>query len=121
MLDIKNEGIQLTAVVRYSNLRPGESGGYKKIEDNSYNSKKDFKQDLKANGYIVRTIWDNRDEYVMDNSDYKSLNDVSNNIAYYKRELKNMDKDKYPTLIKSYSEKIKELVDLYNNAMKVDL
>lgn len=121
MLSIKNEGIQLTAIVRYSDPRPGESNGYKKLDDNSYNNKKDFKQDLKANGYIVRTIWDNRDKYVIDNSDYKSLSDVSNNIAYYKRELKNMDKEKYPTLTKSYKEKIEELVELYNNAMKVDL
>lgn len=122
MISIKNEGIHLTAIVRYSDPRPGEQpNGYKKIEDNSYSSKKDFKRDLKANGYVVRTIWDNRDTYIIDNSDYKSLNDVSNNIAYYKRELKSMDKEKYPTLTKSYKEKIEELIELYNNAMKVNL
>lgn len=122
MLSIKNVGIHLTAIVRYAKPRPGEPSGYIKIEDDDYNSKADFKRDLRSNGYAVRAVWDNRDTYVIDNSDYKGLSDLANKIS----ELKSMtedenNKEKYPALYKSYLEELERLTDLYNEAMKVKL
>lgn len=122
MISIKNEGIHLTAIVRYANPRPGEPTGYMKMEDNDYNSKADFKRDLRSNGYAVRTVWDNRDLYVIDNSDYKGLSDLARKIS----ELKSMvedenNKEKYPALYRSYMEELDRLTDLYNKAVKVKL
>lgn len=101
MLNIKNEGIHLTAIVRYANPRPGEPRGYMKMEDDDYNSKEDFRRDLRNNGYLVRSVSDNRDLYLMDNSNYTSMGGLLRDIKYYKNELKK-SKDKYPTLSANY-------------------
>lgn len=122
MLSIKNEGIHLTAIVRYSNPRPGEPTGYMKIEDDDYNSKADFKRDLRSNGYTVRTVWDNRDTYVIDNSDYKGLSDLVHKMSELKSMIENENnKEKYPALYRSYVEELERLTNLYNEVMKVEL
>ena len=107
------EGITLTAFVR------DQDGNIKMIEDRDYNSKSEFARDLRANGYTVKSVKDNRDLYVIDHSDYKGLDDLYERMMYYKRWWKDTQKENPDsTLWKSDYEELKKL---YDEAMKQDL
>lgn len=76
------EGMHLFAFVK------DEDGNNKIIEDNDYPDKKSFENDLRANGYTVRRINDEKDMFIMDNSDYRSLNEVTNKIKQIEKDIK---------------------------------
>ena len=99
MSNIKNkktEGMRLAAIVKDK-----DTGETKYIEDNDYNSKQAFKQDLQANGYIVSKIHDARDAYIIDHSDYRGINDLKKDLKFYKDMLE-YAKNNYPYLVKTY-------------------
>lgn len=77
------EGEHLFAFVK------DEDGNDKIIEDSDYPDKKSFKADLIANGYKVRRINTDRDMFIMDNSDYRSENEVITRIKQIERDIKN--------------------------------
>lgn len=77
-----NEGVHLFAFVK------DEDGNDKIIEDTDYSDKKSFKRDLEANGYKVRRINNEKDMFIMDNSDYRSVNEVKSRINQIKRDIK---------------------------------
>ena len=101
------EGIHLVAYVK----SPYESGT-KTIEDNGYPSKKAFSDDLKANEYKVISIFDNRDLYVSDHSDYGKLSQLKKEMLFYKRMWEDAKKDNSDsTLFKNDYEKLKKIYD----------
>lgn len=107
------EGIHLVAYVE------GPDGQVKSIEDNDYNSKEQFSNDLKANEYRVLSINDNRDLYVADNSNFGKLNQLYNEMMKYKKFWKDSQKDNPDsTLWKDNYEKLKKL---YDDAIKQPL
>lgn len=104
---LKTEGIHLVAYVRV----PGESGATM-IEDNDYNSKKEFERELRANGYSVLSINDNRDLYLMDRTNYTKMSQLENDVRMYKRwweESKKRNPDS--TTFKDEYERLKALYD----------
>lgn len=108
---LKTEGIHLTAYVKnpYDTAQPNRIFT---IEDSDYNSKQQFRNDLKANGYIVKSISDNRDLYVIDNSNYRNLADAERDLRRYKqwqKDTKQHNPDS--TLWQSNIDEIQELVD----------
>ena len=76
------EGMHLYAFVK------DEDGNDKIIEDSDYPDKKSFKADLIANGYKVRRINTDRDMFIMDNSDYRSENEVITRIKQIEKDIK---------------------------------
>ncbi len=118
MLSIKNEGIHLTAIVRIANPREGENRGYFKMTDNDYPNKETYRRDLRANGYAVRTVWDNRDEYIMDNSDYARLSEVTNEIKFYLKYKKQCEAEGKEFI---FQYKLDELIELQKKALEIEL
>ena len=104
-----NEGISLTATVKTPD------GDVKIINDSDYPDKQSFKRDLIANEFKVLSIRDNRDNYVIDNSNYVSLNNVKKELKIWKRM---QEESSNPNL---YQDKVNELQDLINKAMKIEL
>lgn len=80
--NILTEGIHLYAFVT------DEDGNSKIIEDSDYPNKDSFKKDLQSNGYTVRRINDEKDMYIMDHSDYRSVNEVNNRIKQIEKDIK---------------------------------
>lgn len=109
-----NEGINLTAFVIYK-----PTGKSQMIQDNDYNSKKAFADDLRANEFIVKSIADNRDLYVIDHTDYKNLNQLKKEMNKYKRYWEEAQKNNpNSTLWKDDYERLKRL---YDEAISQDL
>lgn len=102
------EGITLTAFVR------DEDGNSKLMTDNDYNSKNDYARDLRANGYTVINVKDNRDMYVLDHSEYRSLNALINQMNLFKRYYKEENKE-------VWKRNYEELKAIYDEAMKQEL
>lgn len=75
------EGMHLYAFVK------DEDGNDKIIEDSDYPDKKSFESDLRANGYKVRRINNDRDMFIMDNSDYRSENEVITRIKRIEKDI----------------------------------
>lgn len=111
----KNEGIHLVAYVKDK-----QTGEATTIEDNDYNSKQDFENDLKANGYNNISILDNRDLYLLDNTNYTRVSQLKKDLQQLKKDI-NDAKDKYPALYKSYVKEYDRLKTIYDNVMKVSL
>lgn len=109
------EGIHLYGFVK------DEDGNSKVIEDNSYPDKKSFERDLRANGYKVRSVKDNRDMYILDNTDYLSVDNVKTQIHKLQKDLKYNRENNYPTLVKKVEDDIKQLKQLLDDANKVSL
>ena len=102
-----NEGLNLTAFVIYK-----PTGKSQMIQDSDYNSKKAFDDDLRANEFIVKSIVDNRDLYVINNSDYKSLNQLKKEMNKYKGYWEETQKHSpNSTLWKDDYERLKKLYD----------
>lgn len=102
-----NEGLNLTAFVIYK-----PTGESKMIQDSDYSSKQAFADDLRANEFIVKSVADNRDLYIINNSDYKSLNQLKKEMLKYKKywdESKQDNPDS--TLWKDDYERLKKLYD----------
>lgn len=118
MINIKNEGIQLTAIVRIAKPMEGEKRGYFKMTDNDYPDKESFRKDLRANGYVVRTIWDKRDEYIMDNSDYGLLSQVTNKINLYLKWKKDCESEGRKFI---FQDELDKLIDLQKKALQIKL
>ena len=118
MSNIKNkktEGMRLAAIVKDK-----DTGETKYIEDNDYNSKQAFKQDLQANGYIVSKIHDARDAYIIDHSDYRGINDLKKDLKFYEDMLEDAKKN-YPSLVKTYEDDYNRVKKLYDEAMNQSL
>lgn len=109
------EGIHLIAYVKDK-----KSGEYSTIEDRDYNSKKDFERELRANGYSNISILDNRDMYLIDNTDYTRVSQLKKELDNLKKDI-NDAKDKYPALYKSYVKEYDKLKTIYDNVMKISL
>lgn len=108
------EGIHLIAHVKSL-----DDNSIKTIEDNDYNSKKSFADDLKANGYSIISINDNRDIYVSENSNYVKLSQLKKQMDFYKKmwdDSKQSDPDS--VLFKDDYDKLKQI---YDEAMKQSL
>ena len=69
------EGIHLIAYVRDKQTKL-----YSTIEDSSYNTKTSFKKDLEANGYDNISILDNRDMFLIDNTNYMRVSQLKNEL-----------------------------------------
>lgn len=110
------EGIHLIAYVKDKT-----SGEYSTIEDRDYNSKKDFERELKANGYSNISILDNRDMYLIDNTNYTRVSQLKKELNNLKKDIKTYDKDKYPFLYKDTLDKYNKLKEVYDNVMKISL
>lgn len=110
------EGIHLIA-----HVRDKQSGEAVTIEDNDYNSKQQFENDLKSNGYVNISILDNRDLYLMDNSDFTKISQVKKKLRELKRDIEEYDEEKYPFLHKQAVNDYNNLKELYDKAMKVSL
>lgn len=110
------EGIHLIA-----HVRDKQSGEAITIEDNDYNSKQQFENDLKSNGYINISILDNRDLYLMDNSNFTKISQVKKKLRELKRDIEEYDEEKYPFLHKQAVNDYNNLKELYDKAMKVSL
>lgn len=103
------EGIHLYGYVT------DEDGNSKVIEDSDYPDKKSFENDLRCNGYKVRKIKDNRDMYLVDNSDFVSVDAVKKRIKELQKDIDNG----FSALgQKNEIAKLKELLD---NANKISL
>ena len=111
----KNEGIHLVAYVKDK-----QTGEATTIEDNDYNSKQDFENDLKANGYNNISILDNRDLYLSDNTNYTRVSQLKKDLQQLKKDIDDA-KDKYPALYKSYVKEYDRLKTIYDNVMKIPL
>ena len=109
------EGIHLIAYV--TDKKSGESTT---IEDYDYNSKKQFEQELKNNGYKVISILDNRDMFLLDNTDYTRVSQIQKELRQLKKDIED-SKDKYPALYKSYINNYNNLKDVYDKVMKISL
>jgi hypothetical protein len=110
------EGIHLIAYVKDKT-----SGEYSTIEDRDYNSKKDFERELKANGYSNISILDNRDMYLIDNTNYTRVSQLKKELNNLKKDIKTYDKEKYPFLYKDTLNKYNKLKEVYDNVMKISL
>ena len=110
------EGIHLIAYVKDK-----KSGEYSTIEDRDYNSKKDFERELRANGYSNISILDNRDMYLIDNTDYTRVSQLKKELDNLKKDIKTYDKEKYPFLYKDTLNKYNKLKEVYDNVMKISL
>lgn len=110
------EGMQLKAIVKEKT-----SGDIITIEDSDYPNKQSFKQDLISNGYIVKSITDNQDNYLIDNSNYTKMTQVVKELARLNKEIKNAKENGYNTLLQSYINEYNKLKELYNNAKKISL
>lgn len=109
------EGIHLVAYAKDKKF-----GDTDRIEDNDYNSKQEFENALKSNGYNNISILDNRDLYLMDHSNYTRVSQLKKDIRQVKKDMEDA-KDKYPALYKSYEKEYNELKTLYDNVMKISL
>lgn len=110
------EGIHLIAYVKDK-----KSGEYSTIEDRDYNSKKDFERELRANGYSNISILDNRDMYLIDNTDYTRVSQLKKELDNLKKDMKIYNKDKYPTIYKDKLDRYNKLKEVYDNVMKISL
>lgn len=110
------EGMQLKAIVKEKT-----SGDIITIEDSDYPNKQSFKQDLISNGYIVKSITDNQDNYLIDNSNYTKMTQVVKELARLNKEIKNAKENGYNALLQSYTNEYNKLKELYNNAKKISL
>lgn len=110
------EGIHLIAYVKDK-----KSGEYSTIEDRDYNSKKDFERELRANGYSNISILDNRDMYLIDNTNYTRVSQLKKELNNLKKDMKTYDKEKYPFLYKDTLNKYNKLKEVYDNVMKISL
>ena len=108
------EGIHLVAYVK----SPYESGT-KTIEDNDYNSKKAFADDLRANEYKVISIADNRDLYVVDRSDFGKLTQLKKELDRYKQYYEEAKKNNPNTTL--WKDEIDKLQAIYDEAIKQKL
>lgn len=108
------EGIHLVAYVR-SPYKPGVQA----IEDSDYASKTDFAKDLRANEFTVLSVNDNRDLYVVDNSDFGNLAQLKKKMKFYKMMWDDAKKENpESTLFKDDYERLKKI---YDEAMKQPL
>lgn len=110
------EGIHLIAYVKDK-----KSGEYSTIEDRDYNSKKDFERELRANGYSNISILDNRDMYLIDNTNYTRVSQLKKELDNLKKDIQTYDKEKYPFLYKDTVDKYTKLKEIYDNVMKISL
>lgn len=108
------EGIHLVAYVK----SPYDSGT-KTIEDNDYNSKKAFADDLRANEYKVISIADNRDLYVVDHSDFGKLTQLKKELDRYKQYYEEAKKNNPNTTL--WKDEIDKLQAIYDEAIKQKL
>ncbi len=108
------EGIHLVAYVK----SPYDSGT-KTIEDNDYNSKKAFADDLRANEYKVISIADNRDLYVVDHSDFSKLTQLKKELDRYKQYYEEAKKNNPNTTL--WKDEIDKLQAIYDEAIKQKL
>lgn len=100
------EGIHLVAFVR------NKEGQTKTIEDSDYPSKKAFLNDLKANEFTVISIKNDADLWLLDNSNYSSLNALYKDLSMYRKWAKenpNLWQDKYNELKELYSKAMKQM------------
>lgn len=100
------EGMHLVAFVR------NKEGQTKTIEDSDYPSKKAFANDLRANEFTVLSIKNDADLWLLDNSDYPSLNALYKDLSMYKewaKENPNLWQDKYNKLKELYDKAIKQM------------
>lgn len=100
------EGIHLVAYVR------NKEGQIKSIEDNDYPSKRAFLNDLKANEFTVIGIKNDADLWLLDNSNYSSLNALYKDLSMFKKWAKenpNLWQDKYDELKELYGKAIKQM------------
>lgn len=109
------EGIHLIAYV--TDKKSGESTT---IEDYDYNSKKQFRQELENNGYKIISILDNRDMFLLDNTNYTRVSQIQKELRQLKKDIED-SKDKYPALHKSYINDYNSLKDIYDKVMKISL
>jgi hypothetical protein len=108
------EGIHLVAYVR-SPYKPGVQA----IEDSDYASKTDFAKDLRANEFTVLGVNDNRDLYVVDNSDFGNLAQLKKKMKFYKMMWDDAKKENpESTLFKDDYERLKKI---YDEAMRQPL
>lgn len=114
--NIISEGMHLIAYVKDKN-----SGEFATIEDSDYNSKQQFENDLKANGYTNISILDNRDLYLIDNSDFTRLSQVREKLRELKKDINEYDEQKYPSLHKLSVDNYNKLKQLYDKVMKISL
>ena len=110
------EGIHLIAYVRNKQTKL-----YSTIEDSSYNTKASFKKDLEANGYDNISILDNRDMFLIDNTDYTRVSQLKNELKKLRDDMKIYNKDKYPTTYKDMLDKYNKLKEIYDNVIKIPL
>ncbi len=103
------EGIHLYGYVT------DEDGNSKVIEDSDYPDKKSFENDLRCNGYKVRKIKDNRDMYLVDNSDFVSIDSLKKRIRELQKDIDNG----YSAL--GQKNEIVKLRELLDNANKISL
>lgn len=114
--NIISEGMHLIAYVKDKN-----SGEFATIEDSDYNSKQQFENDLKANGYTNISILDNRDLYLIDNSDFTRVSQVREKLRELKKDINEYDEQKYPSLHKLSVDNYNKLKQLYDKVMKISL
>ena len=114
--NIISEGMHLIAYVKDKN-----SGEFATIEDSDYNSKQQFENDLKANGYTNISILDNRDLYLIDNSDFTKVSQVKEKLRELKKDINEYDEQKYPSLHKLSVDNYNKLKQLYDKVMKISL
>lgn len=108
------EGMHLVAYVR-SPYKPGVQA----IEDSDYASKTDFAKDLRANEFTVLGVNDNRDLYVVDNSDFGNLAQLKKKMKFYKMMWDDAKKENpESTLFKDDYERLKKI---YDEAMRQPL
>lgn len=108
------EGMHLVAYVR-SPYKPGVQA----IEDSDYASKTDFAKDLRANEFTVLSVNDNRDLYVVDNSDFGNLAQLKKKMKFYKMMWDDAKKENpESTLFKDDYERLKKI---YDEAMRQPL
>lgn len=110
------EGIHLIAYVRDKQTKL-----YSAIEDSSYNTKASFKKDLEANGYDNISILDNRDMFLIDNTNYMRVSQLKNELKKLRDDMKIYSKDKYPTIYKDMLDKYNKLKEVYDKVMKIPL
>ena len=110
------EGIHLIAYVRDKQTKL-----YSTIEDSSYNTKTSFKKDLEANGYDNISILDNRDMFLIDNTNYMRVSQLKNELKKLRDDMKIYSKDRYPTIYKDMLDKYNKLKEVYDKVMKIPL
>lgn len=108
------EGIHLVAYVRNPYTNEVQT-----MEDTDYNTKKQFSEDLKANEFTVLSVKDNKDLYVLDNSNYPSLSALQKDLRLYKKWYEEAKKDNPNTTL--YKDDIEKLQSIYNEAIKQPL